>query len=186
MHVTSPIGVLPAVHLPGSVCRRIARLSLVCAGLVAATSTAVHAAEPPRSSVTTPRTGSTQPFGAGTITRRSDGTTSQTRPFGSGSITTERGRDGRTITGQTQQFGSGTITRWSDGTTTRAQPFGSGTRTTETGRNGGTVTGSTQKFGTGTITTRSDGSKTQTQRFGSGTLQRDQPGSSRSAPTRGR
>lgn len=86
---------------------------------------------PPRSTLTQPRTGTTNTFGSGTITNRSDGTRSQTRPFGSGSITTERTKDGRTITGQTQNFGSGTITNRSDGSTSRSQPFGSGTRQTD-------------------------------------------------------
>ena len=131
---------------------------------------------PPRAGMTQPRSGTTNQFGSGTITHRSDGTSSQTRPFGSGSITTERGRDGKTVTGNTQKFGSGTITRWSDGTTTETRPFGSGTLTTERGRNGQTVTGHTQKFGSGTITNRSDGSSSRSQPFGSGTLQRDQPG----------
>jgi len=131
---------------------------------------------PPRVGLTQPRTGQTQRFGSGTLTNRSDGTSSQTRPFGSGSITTERTRDGRTITGQTQKFGSGTITRWSDGSTTETRPFGSGTLTTERRRDGRTVTGQTQAFGSGTITNRSDGSSSQTQRFGSGTIQRDRPG----------
>jgi hypothetical protein len=133
---------------------------------------------PPRAGMAPPRSGTTNQFGSGTITHRSDGTNSQTRPFGSGSITTERGRDGKTVTGHTQKFGSGTITRWSDGTTTESRPFGSGSLTTERGRNGQTVTGHTQKFGSGTITHRSDGSSSRTQPFGSGTLQRDQPGRS--------
>lgn len=131
---------------------------------------------PPRSGPSQPRTGQTQKFGSGTLTHRSDGTSSQTRPFGSGSLTTERTRDGRTVTGHTQKFGSGTITRWSDGSTTETRPFGSGSLTTERGRDGKTVTGHTQKFGSGTITNRSDGSSTRTEKFGSGTLQRDQPG----------
>jgi len=133
---------------------------------------------PPRAGMTQPRSATTNPFGSGTITHRSDGTSSQTRPFGSGSITTERGRDGKTVTGHTQKFGSGTITRWSDGTTTETRPFGSGSLTTERGRTGQTVTGHTQKFGSGTITNRSDGSSSRSQPFGSGTLQRDQPGKS--------
>jgi hypothetical protein len=133
---------------------------------------------PPRAGMASPRSGTTNPFGSGTITHRSDGTSSQTRPFGSGSITTERGRDGKTVTGHTQKFGSGMITRWSDGTTTETRPFGAGTITTERGRNGQTVTGHTQKFGSGTMTTRSDGSSSRSQPFGSGTLQRDQPGRS--------
>ena len=131
---------------------------------------------PPRAGMVQPRSGTTNQFGSGTITHRSDGTSSQTRPFGSGSLTTERGRDGKTVTGNTQKFGIGTITRWSDGTTSETRPFGSGTLTTERGRNGQTVTGHTQKFGSGTITNRSDGSSSRSQPFGSGTLQRDQPG----------
>lgn len=139
---------------------------------------------PPRAGMTQPRSGTANGFGSGTITHRSDGTSSQTRPFGSGSITTERGRDGKTVTGHTQKFGSGTTTRWSDGTTTETRPFGSGTITTERGRNGQTVTGQTQKFGSGTITHRSDGSTSRSQPFGSGTLQRDQPGRSQGTSSR--
>lgn len=131
---------------------------------------------PPRAGMTQPRSGTTNTFGSGTLTRRSDGTSSHSTPFGSGSMTTERGPGGKTVTGQTQKFGSGTITRWSDGTTTETRPFGSGTLTTERGRNGQTVTGNTQKFGSGTITNRSDGSSSRSEPFGSGTLQRDQPG----------
>ena len=131
---------------------------------------------PPRAGMTGPRTGNTHAFGSGTITNRSDGSSSRTQPFGSGSITTERGRDGKIVTGNTQKFGSGTITRWSDGTSSQTRPFGSGTITTEQGRNGQAVTGNTQKFGSGTITNRSDGSRSTSQPFGSGTIQRDQPG----------
>ena len=161
--------------------RLVASACLVSACVLTAfTGSQTIAAEPtpPRAGMTQPRSGTTNGFGSGTITHRSDGTSSQTRPFGSGSITTERGRDGKTVTGHTQKFGSGTVTRWSDGTTTETRPFGSGTITTERGRNGQTVTGQTQKFGNGTITTRSDGSSSRTQPFGSGTLQRDQPGKS--------
>lgn len=145
-------------------------LLLCCSSLPAAEPT------PPRANLNQPRTGQTQKFGSGTLTHRSDGTSSQTQPFGSGSITTERNRDGKTITGHTQKFGSGTVTRWSDGSTTETRPFGSGSLTTERGRDGKTVTGHTQKFGSGTITNRSDGSSTRTEKFGSGALQRDQPG----------
>jgi hypothetical protein len=148
--------------------------------LGAATATAEPPASPQRSGVTQPRSGTTSKFGSGTITRRSDGTTSETRPFGSGSITTERRRDGSNVTGQTQKFGSGTITRWSDGSTTETRPFGSGTITTERDRQGRSVTGQTQKFGSGTITRRSDGSSSTTQPFGSGMIQRDEPGRSSS------
>jgi hypothetical protein len=146
-------------------------LLLVCGAGLAAEPT------PPRANLHQPRTGHTQKFGTGTLTHRSDGTSSQTRPVGSGSITTERTRDGKTITGHTQKFGSGTVTRWSDGSTTETRPFGSGSLTTERGRDGKTVTGHTQKFGSGTITNRSDGSSTRTEKFGSGALQRDQPAS---------
>lgn len=157
----------PARFMPAMVFLLVA---LLCVPGLAAEPT------PPRSNVTQPRTGQTQKFGSGSLTHRSDGTSSQTRPFGSGSITTERTRDGKTVTGHTQKFGSGTITRWSDGSRTETRPFGSGSVTTERGRDGKTVTGQTQKFGSGTITRRSDGSSTRTEKFGSGTLQRDQPG----------
>ena len=82
---------------------------------------------PPHAGMAQPRSGTTNQFGSGTITHRSDGTSSQTRPFGSGSLTTERDRDGQTVTGHTQKFGSGTITTRSDGSSSRSQPFGSGT-----------------------------------------------------------
>jgi hypothetical protein len=151
---------------------------LAAAAIVFGFMTAAHAAEPtpPRSTLTQPRTGTTNKFGSGTLTNRTDGSSSRTQPFGSGSITTERTKDGRAITGHTQKFGSGTITRWSDGTTTETRPFGSGTITTERSRDGKTVTGQTQKFGSGTITNRSDGSTSRSQPFGSGTLRTDQPG----------
>ena len=105
--------------------RLIASACLVSACVLTAfTGSQTIAAEPtpPRAGMTQPRSGTTNGFGSGTITHRSDGTSSQTRPFGSGSITTERGRDGKTVTGHTQKFGSGTITRWSDGTLQRDQP----------------------------------------------------------------
>ena len=146
----------------------------------------VHAAEPtpPRIGQSAPRSGTTQKFGSGTLTHRSDGSSSRTQPFGSGSITTERSRDGKSITGHTQPFGSSTITRWSDGTTTRTQPFGSGSITTEQSRDGRTVTGHSQRFGSGTIERRSDGSTSRSQPFGSGTLRTDQPGAKAGKPQR--
>lgn len=110
---------------------------LAAAAIMLGTMTATHAAEPtpPRSTLTQPRTGTTNTFGSGTLTNRTDGSSSRTQPFGSGSITTERTKDGRTITGHTQKFGSGTITNRSDGSTSRSQPFGSGTlRTDQPGR----------------------------------------------------
>jgi hypothetical protein len=58
---------------------------------------------PPRAGMAPPRSGTTNAFGSGTITHRSDGTSSQTRPFGSGSITTERSRDGKTVTGPAEE-----------------------------------------------------------------------------------
>jgi hypothetical protein len=88
------------------------------AGLVFGAAITAHAVEPtpPRSTLTQPRTGTTNKFGSGTIT-------------------TERGRDGKTTTGHTQKFGSGTVTNRSDGSTSRSQPFGSGTlRTDQLGR----------------------------------------------------
>lgn len=62
-----------------------------------------------------PRTSITQPFGSGTITRRSDGSSSQTNKFGSGTIARERDNHGNTRSATTQPFASGTITRYSDG-----------------------------------------------------------------------
>jgi hypothetical protein len=54
---------------------------------VAAGIGAALAAEPtpPRAGMAAPRTGTTQKFGSGTITHRTDGSSSQTRPCGSGS-----------------------------------------------------------------------------------------------------
>ncbi len=130
-----------------------------------------------------PRTGTTQKFGTGTITNRSDGSSSKTQPFGSGTMTSERDKSGKTVTGTTQKFGTGTITNRSDGSTIKTQPFGSGTITTERDKTGKTVTGTTQKFGTGTITNRSDGSSSKTQPFGTGTITTDKPGKASSFST---
>ena len=101
-------------------------LLLLSCGVLSRPATAAEPT-PPRAGMTQPRSGTTNSFGSGTLTNRSDGTGSQTRPFGSGSITTERGRDGKTVTGNTQKFGSGTITRRSDGSSSQTQRFGSGT-----------------------------------------------------------
>ncbi len=103
---------------------------LAAAAILLGFITATHSAEP-----TQPRTDTTNKFGSGTLTNRTDGSSSRTQPFGSGSITTERSRVGKTVTGQTQKFGSGTITNRSDRSTSRSQPFGSGTlRTDQPGR----------------------------------------------------
>lgn len=162
-----------AARIPGAA-RAILLLAVVL-GMVGPRA-AADPPQPPGIGQAGPRSGSTNRFGSGTVTRRSDGSNAQTRPFGSGSTTTERRSDGRTVTGRTQPFGSGTVTRWSDGTRTTTRPFGSGTITEERGRDGRTVTGRTQSFGSGTVTRRSDGSTSRTQPFGSGTIQRDQPG----------
>lgn len=116
------------------------------------------------------RSGTTQKFGDGTITYRSDGSSSRTQKFGDGFITTEKDKTGKTITGITQKFGDGFITRWSDGTTSRNQKFGNGVMTTDQFNNGKFVIGTTQKFGDGTITNRSDGSSSRTQKFGNGIM----------------
>ena len=92
---------------------------------------ATPAADPPSTTITKLRTGTTQEFGSGTITRRSDGTSSTTRPFGSGSVTHDRDQSGKPLTGVTQKFGKGTITQWSYGTTTQTRPFGSVSITTD-------------------------------------------------------
>ena len=76
-------------------------------------------------------TGTTQKFGTGTITNRSDGSTIKTQPFGSGTMTTERDKSGKTVTGTTQKFGTGTLTNRSDGSSSKTQPFGTGTLTTD-------------------------------------------------------
>lgn len=57
-----------------------------------------HAVEPtpPRSTLTQPRTGTTNKFGSGTLTNRSDGSTSRSQPFGSGTLRTDQpGRKSR-------------------------------------------------------------------------------------------
>jgi hypothetical protein len=134
---------------------------------------------PQRSSgITRERTGTTFPFGSGSITHRSDGSSARSSPFGKGSMITERSRDGKTITGRTQAFGSGTITRWSDGTVTRTSPFGTGSLSYETSRGGQTITSRTLPFGKGTTTYRSDGSTAHTRPFGKGIFQRDTPATS--------
>lgn len=70
-----------------------------------ASATLAPAVEPPSKQ----RTGVTRSFGSGTLTTRSDGSTSRTQKFGSGTLTTERDRSGKMITGTTQPLGSGTF-----------------------------------------------------------------------------
>jgi len=55
----------------------------------------VMAAEPtpPRPGLVQPRTGTTNPFGSGTITNRSDGSSTRTEKFGSGTL--QRDQPGR-------------------------------------------------------------------------------------------
>ena len=48
-------------------------------------------------------------FGSGTLTNRSDGSTTRRQKVGSGSLTTERDQNGKMITGTTQPLGSGTF-----------------------------------------------------------------------------
>ena len=55
-------------------------LLLFCGSLPAAEPT------PPRANLNQPRTGHTQKFGSGTITTRSDGSSSRTEKFGSGDL----------------------------------------------------------------------------------------------------
>lgn len=51
---------------------------------------------PPRPTLTQPRTGNTNKFGSGTLTNRSDGSSSRTQPFGSGTLQTDKpGRKSR-------------------------------------------------------------------------------------------
>ena len=116
--------------------------SLVAA-FVLTTAAGASAADPPARTVTQPRTGTTQPFGSGTTTRRSDGSSSSTRHFGSGSITTERDKSGKEITGHTQPFGLGTTTRRSDGSSSSTIRFGSGKITDE--KPGRTTTSPTKR-----------------------------------------
>ena len=71
---------------------------LSAAAIVFGCVTTTHAAEPtpPRSTLTQPRTGTTNTFGSGTITNRSDGSTSRSQPFGSGTLRTDQpGRKSR-------------------------------------------------------------------------------------------
>jgi hypothetical protein len=71
---------------------------LAAAAILFGSMTATHAAEPtpPRSTLTQPRTGTTNKFGSGTITNRSDGSTSRSQPFGSGTLRTDQpGRKSR-------------------------------------------------------------------------------------------
>ena len=90
-------------------------------------STDLFAADPPSK----PRTGTTQTFGNGTLTKRSDGSSSQTQKFGNGTRTTESDKSGHTVTGTTQKFGNGTLTKRSDGSSSQTQKFGNGTITNE-------------------------------------------------------
>lgn len=77
------------------------------------------------------RTGTTQKFGNGTLTNRSDGSTSKTQKFGNGTMTTENAKGGKTVTGTTQKFGTGTLTNRSDGSSSKTQKFGNGTMTND-------------------------------------------------------
>ncbi len=72
------------------------RFSLtVVAGLLLLTLSAAADQPPPspRIGEAGPHTGTTNRFGSGTLTRRSDGSSSRTQPFGSGSI--QRDQPGR-------------------------------------------------------------------------------------------
>ena len=55
-------------------------LLLCCSSLLAAEPT------PPRANLNQPRTGQMQKFGSGTITNRSDGSSTRTEKFGSGAL----------------------------------------------------------------------------------------------------
>ncbi len=66
---------------------RIRLLLAATLGIVLVSSETL-AVEPPNGTINKPRTGTTQAFGSGTITKRSDGSSS-TRPFGSGVITSD-------------------------------------------------------------------------------------------------
>ena len=103
------------------------RILASIAVILALVSTELFAADAPNN----PRTGTTQKFGDGTLTKRSDGSSSQTQKFGSGTRTTERDRRGHTVTGNTQKFGNGTLTNRSDGSSSQTQKFGSGTITND-------------------------------------------------------
>ena len=61
--------------------------------LLTLSSSADQPPPPPRIGEAGPRTGTTGRYGSGTLTRRSDGSSSRTQPFGSGSI--ERDQPGR-------------------------------------------------------------------------------------------
>jgi hypothetical protein len=66
---------------------RVAWLSLACAAALGA-GLAANAAEPtpPRAGLVQPRSGQARPFGSGSITTRSDGSSSRSQPFGSGRL----------------------------------------------------------------------------------------------------
>ena len=120
------------------------------------------------------RTGVSQPFGSGTITLRSDGSSNQTRLFGNGTIITESTKSGQTKTGISQPFGSGSITQWSNGTTTTSRPFGNNAIVTERSSTGKTTTAIVQPLGAGNNSTRwSNGTTNNNRAFGNGTINKD-------------
>jgi len=110
-------------------------------------------------------TATTTKFGAGYLTRSSDGTRYTTSKFGDGwitrsskgeSFTTTKFGDGAITRGggqrvTTSRFGSGTVSRSSDGTTTTTQKFGQGSISRSTSGVGAT----TSKFGSGYISRES-------------------------------
>lgn len=66
---------------------RVVWTAVACAAL-AGSGLAVTAAEPtpPRAGLVQPRSGQARPFGSGSITTRSDGSSSRSQPFGSGRL----------------------------------------------------------------------------------------------------
>ena len=160
---------LSAGNLPDMVLlpRRVIRF-LVFASFLAGTASGGVAKEKSATPVVIPNvkgTATTTKFGAGYLTRSSDGTRYTTSKFGDGWITRSSKGESFTTTkfgngaitrggGQrvtTSRFGSGTISRSSDGTTTTTQKFGHGSVSRSTG--GARVT--TSKFGNGYISRQS-------------------------------
>lgn len=120
------------------------------------------------------RSSISRPFGNGTLTNRSDGSSNFTRPLSqNATITTERNSGGKTTTGMTSKFGNGTITRWSDGRTTTSRPLGNSTIITETDRSGNRINGFTRPLGNGSQTNWSNGSSNSNRNLGKGSVNYD-------------
>jgi len=116
-------------------------------------------------------TATTTKFGAGYLTRSSDGTRYTTSKFGDGWIT--RSSKGESFT--TTKFGDGAITRGGGQRVTTSR-FGSGTIS----RSSDGTTTTTQKFGQGSVSRSTSGAGVTTSKFGSGFISREsKPGGSK-------